>query len=101
MTTINVENGGTIGVYGDIFISRQKEKCMVSIQGEIAKVYPPGLMALLRDTRPVSIHTDDLPGKVLYVSSEGGDPVISEYVQIPGDVSVVWLVSEEDAKLIP
>ncbi len=99
MTTIHLENGGSIGVYGNVHVCpKDAESWFVDITGEIAKVDPPRTMNTLRQTRAVSINPDDLPGNALLTTREG-KLTKKEYIQIPAGVKTTWLLSAEDAQL--
>lgn len=99
MTTINLENGGTIGVYGDVNVRPNDSKSWyIDILGEIAKVDPPHTMEKLRQTRAVSINPDDLPGNTMLITREG-TLTKQEYIQIPKGIKTIWLLPEEAAEL--
>lgn len=99
MPTVHLENGGTIGVYGDVLFRHEGADWVVDLQGIIATVTPPGLMSTLKQTTAVSMNTDALPGHVLYQTETPAGFTSTEYFQVPTGLHTKWILDEEDASL--
>ena len=98
MTTINLENGGMIGVYGNVEVRQGMNGWTVTLGGPVAKVYPPGTMDKLKSTTAISIIPDNLPGRVFYYLPGSDKQETSDYLQLPPGVHTWWVLDKEDAE---
>ncbi len=100
MTSIYLENGGQLGVYGDVEVSMQNSEVTVNIRGEIVEVSQAGTMQTLPKTHPVTICTDQFPGKVIYTIGSKSQAQETEILQIPHGLHTVWILSKEDGDVV-
>ena len=98
MTSIYLENGGRIGVYGDVEVEHGKNGWTVNMTGPVVKAEPPGIMGTLRDTVAVSITPDEQPGHVVVFNPMKTKPSSVEYLQIPPGTHTTWMLFEDDAE---
>ena len=96
MTSIYLENGGLLGVYGDVEIQPEQHSITVNIRGSVVKAEPPGTMSALASTSAVTVCTDQFPGKVLWSMNSHSPIEETELVQIPKGLHTLWVLSKED-----
>ena len=103
MTTVHLENGGRLYVYGDVSVRPSEEvhdEWVVSLLGPVARVSEAGMMHTLPHTRATTINRDEYPGHVLFFASRDAQVEPKDYLQIPAGVKTSWELTEEDAAVV-
>lgn len=100
MTSIFLENGGRLFVYGDIEIKKENNEIIVILHGDVVKVEPVGIMETLQQTTAVTISTDQFPGHVLYEHTKGDILSTADIIQIPSALHVLWMLSIDDRDVV-